>query len=326
MLSPIAKPAYYDNSMAMFNNLFTLGGLTLDRLRHFCEVADAGSIKDAVELYGRNQSSYSRDIQQLETYFGEPLFVQNGLSRSGKRFEGLTPRGEVLRDLTIEYFESLTRLVDFRDTPDAIRIGAGETVLQWVICSRLDLIQDAHPDVQIRLDNLNGPEVMRGVSSGTLHIGIVEGRAMTEAPEGIQALELGEVEYALFLTPDMAEAARTQSEKEILASLPLAGLDGLGPSVTTLQSIAKADGYSLKFAVVLTSFPQVSAALRSGRLAGYLPVLAEEDMKRHDLVMLRHPYLDKLSVPISLIWNTRLASLRPSIALAASSIHGILAG
>ncbi len=310
----------------MFDNLFTVGGLTLDRLRHFCEVADAGSIKDAVDLYGRNQSSYSRDIQQLETFFGEPLFVQKGTSRSGKRFEGLTPRGEVLRDLTIEYFESLTRLVDFRDTPDVIRIGTGETVLQWVVCSRLGLIQDTHPSVQVRLENVSGPDAMRGVNQGTLDIGIVEGRAMAEAPEGIQALELGEIEYALFLTSDMVEAAKTQSEKELLASLPLAGLDGLGPSVTTLQSIAKADGYILKFAVVLTSFPQVSAALRSGRLAGFLPVLAEEDMRKHDLVMFRHPYLDKLSVPISLIWNTRLASLRPSIAVAASSIHAVLAG
>jgi DNA-binding transcriptional LysR family regulator len=310
----------------MFDNLFTVGGLTLDRLRHFCEVAEAGSIKDAVDLYGRNQSSYSRDIQQLETFFDEPLFVQKGTSRSGKRFEGLTPRGEALRDLTIDYFEALTRLVDFRDTPDSIRIGAGETVLQWVVCSRLDLIQDAHPRVQIRLENVSAPDAMRGVDQGTLDIGIVEGRAMAEAPEGIQALELGEIEYALFLTPDMAEAAKTQSEKELLASLPLAGLDGLGPSVTTLQSVAKADGYTLKFAVVLTSFPQVSAALRSGRLAGFLPVLAEEDMREHDLVMLRHPYLDKLSVPISLIWNTRLASLRPSIAVAASSIHAIISG
>ncbi|MBT3192988.1 MAG: LysR family transcriptional regulator [Verrucomicrobia bacterium] len=310
----------------MFSDLFTVGGLTLDRLRHFCEIAEAGSIKDAVDLYGRNQSSYSRDIQQLESFFGEPLFVQKGSSRSGKRFEGLTPRGDALRHLTIEYFEALTRLVDFRDTPGSIRIGAGETVLQWVICAHLNLIQDAHPGVQICLVNLSAAEAMRGVDQGTLDIGVVDGQAMADAPEGIQALELGAIEYALFLTPEMAEAAKTQSEKELLSSLPLAGLDGLGPSVTTLQSVAKTDGYTLNFAVVLSSFPQVSTALRGGRLAGFLPALAEEDMKEHNLVMLRHPYVEQLSVPISLIWSTRLASLSPSIAVAASSIHAILAG
>ncbi len=199
----------------MFENLFRVGGLTLDRLRHFCEVAEAGSIKEAVDLYGRNQSSYSRDIQQLETFLDEPLFVQKGTSRSGKRFEGLTPRGEALRDLTIDYFEALTRLVDFRDTPDSIRIGAGETVLQWVICSRLGLIQDQHPNVQIRLENVSAAESMRGVNQGTLDIGIVDSKSMAEAPEGIQALELGAVEYALFLTPEMAETAKTQSEKQL---------------------------------------------------------------------------------------------------------------
>lgn len=310
----------------MFNNLFAVGGLTLDRLRHFCEVADAGSIKEAVDTYGRNQSSYSRDIQQLESFLGEPLFVQRGNSRSGKRFEGLTPRGEVLRDLTIDYFEALSRLVDFRDTPDSITIGAGETVLQWVVCSRLDLIHDAHPSLQIRLERVDTANAVLGVTQGSLDIGIVESRSMAAAPEEIQSLELGAIEYALFLTPDMADAAKALSEKELLASLPLAGLDDLGPSASTLQAVAKSDGYSLKFAVILTSFPQMSAALRSGRMAGFLPVLAEQDMEQHDLVMVRHPYLDSLSVPISLIWSTKIAALRPSIAVAASDIHAICSG
>ncbi len=308
----------------MFNNLFGEKGLTLDRLRRFCEVAEAGSIQAAVDQHGRDQSSYSRDIQQLENFFGEPLFTKKGRSRSGKRFEGLTPRGEALQDLTIEYFEALTRLVDFRDTLDAIRIGSGETVLQWVICSRLGHIQAAYPGSQIRLQSLNAEDAVRGIEKGTLDIGIVDGRTMSKAPEGIQSLELGEIEYALFLTPEMAEAAKSKSEKEMLASLPLAGLEDLGPSITTLQSVAQADGYALKFAVVLTSFPQVSAALRGGRLAGFLPVLAERDMKANHLVMLRHPYLAKLAVPISLIWNTRLAELRPALAQVASSIHDIL--
>lgn len=310
--------------MAIFNNLFSKKGLTLDRLRHFCEVAEAGSIKAAVEQHRRDQSSYSRDIQQLESFFGEPLFIQTGSSRSGKRFDGLTPRGEALQDMTIEYFEELTRLVDFRVTLDAIRIGSGETVLQWVICSRLESIQAAYPDAQIRLQNLTAEDTVRGIVKGTLDIGIVESRIMAKSPEDVQSLELGNIEYALFLSPEMAEAAKSKSEKELLASLPLAGLEDLGPSITTLQSMAQADGYALKFAVVLTSFPQVSAALRHGSLAGFLPVLAERDMKAHNMVMLRHPYLEKLSVPISLIWNTRLAELRPAIAQAASSIHDIL--
>ena len=308
----------------MFNNLFSEKGLTLDRLRHFCEVAEAGSIKAAVDQHGRDQSSYSRDIQQLEAFFGEPLFIQKGSSRSGKRFEGLTPRGEALQDLTIEYFEDLTRLVDFRVTLDSIRIGSGETVLQWVICSRLEFIQAAYPDAQIRLQNLTAEDTVHRIVKGALDIGVVDSRIMANAPEDIQSLELGDIEYALFLTPKMVEVAKSKSEKELLASLPLAGLEDLGPSITTLQSIARADGYTLKFAVVLTSFPQVSAALRRGRLAGFLPVLAERDMKEHNLVMLRHPYLAKLAVPISLIWNTRLAELRPAIAQAASRIHDIL--
>ncbi len=308
----------------MFNNLFGEKGLTLDRLRHFCEVAEAGSIRAAVDQHGRDQSSYSRDIQQLESFFGEPLFIQKGSSRSGKRFDGLTPRGEALQDLTVEYFEALSRLVDFRVTLDTIRIGSGETVLQWVICSRLERIQAAYPDVQIRLQGLTAEETVRRIGNGALDIGIVDSRIMAKAPENIQSLELGDIEYALFLSPEMAAAVKIQSEKEMLANLPLAGLEDLGPSITTLQSKAQADGYTLKFAAVLSSFPQVSAALRCGRLAGFLPVLAERDMKDHNLVMLRHPYLEKLAVPITLIWNTRLAELRPALAQAASRIHDIL--
>ncbi len=46
----------------MFNTIFDRNGLSLDRLRRFCEVARVGSISQAEESNRRVQSSFSRDM------------------------------------------------------------------------------------------------------------------------------------------------------------------------------------------------------------------------------------------------------------------------
>ncbi len=53
----------------MFEQLFAKRGLSLDRLRVLCEVADAGGIARAARNDPTRQSQFSRQLKELEDFF-----------------------------------------------------------------------------------------------------------------------------------------------------------------------------------------------------------------------------------------------------------------
>ena len=52
----------------MFENLFAKHGVSLERLKTFLEVAQAGSIVEAAHGDLTRQSQYSRQIKELEEF------------------------------------------------------------------------------------------------------------------------------------------------------------------------------------------------------------------------------------------------------------------
>src|SRR4051794_28209706 len=73
----------------MFEKLFLKSGLSIDRLKTFCEIAEAGAITRAAGGKPGIQSQYSKQLKDLETYFEVPLFERNGktmrITEAGKR-------------------------------------------------------------------------------------------------------------------------------------------------------------------------------------------------------------------------------------------------
>lgn len=301
----------------MFKELFERSGLSHQALRIFCEVAEAGSHAKAAGDNFNRASSYSRTISKLEDFFEFKLFTREGKKSLGK----LTPQGEKLKLLVTEYFNALIALGDDGEPPEMLTIAAGETLLQWVICTNIDRLRERFTPSRIELVSMDSERIIAGIADGSLDFGIVE---FTELPKHFGALELGHLEYALFLSETLAAKHRKKSEKELLAKLPLVGLEQFGIFATQLDRAAKTEGYQLNFAVMLTSFPQVAQALRAGNLAGFLPTLAGKDLAEHGLAMVRLPFLKPLRMKIALIWNARLAPFRPFISETSSALHGIL--
>ena len=56
--------------MNEFARLFTVSGLSLDRLRTFLRVAEAGNLAKAAKGDATQQSQFSRQIKELEAFFG----------------------------------------------------------------------------------------------------------------------------------------------------------------------------------------------------------------------------------------------------------------
>ena len=110
---------YYDY-IVMFEHLFSERGLSLDRLKTLIEVARAGSIAGAARGDSARQSLYSRQIKELEEFFGVEL-----TRRRGKVLVLTRPGWELVR----RAHESLCLLDDFksrsRNMPYRFTIGAG---------------------------------------------------------------------------------------------------------------------------------------------------------------------------------------------------------
>lgn len=308
----------------MFDELFRRSGLNLERLRRFVEATGYSSYAEAAEATGADASQFSRDISQLEDFFECKL-----VRKQGRQMRGLTPQGERLRHLVTEYFNAMIAMQEeFREPPSLISIGAGETVLQWVICTRLEELKATFPDSQLKLSNHSSTETIAKIEEGALDIGIVDRASLMRSgavPGHLATFSLGEIEYALYLTEGLLDQHRDVAERELLERLPLAGLEGLPPLASANQVEQAVEGYRLNFAVILTSFPQVVQAVRTGALAGFLPTLAEEELREHGITKVDNERLESLKVEIVLIYNTRLSGAKPYLATVGGEVHQILA-
>ena len=74
----------------MFEDLFAMSGLSLERLKSFADIVAAGGISAAAGDDSNRQSQFSRQLKELERYFGVELI------KRGRGPMKLTPAGEQL--------------------------------------------------------------------------------------------------------------------------------------------------------------------------------------------------------------------------------------
>src|SRR6266446_2947183 len=129
----------------MFAELLQHGGLSLDRLQSFCLVAQASGVTKAAKGDPARQSLYSRQIKELEEFFGAELLRRKG------RGIALTSAGQRLHVLARECFASLWDFkAQCKDLPTEIVIGAGESMIRWVMMPKLKEVKKALPSAKLK--------------------------------------------------------------------------------------------------------------------------------------------------------------------------------
>ena len=286
----------------MFEELLSEGGLSFDRLQSFCLVAQAGGVTKAAKGEPNKQTLYSRQIKELEQFFGVELMRRKG------RGIALTGAGERLNVLARESFASL---LDFKSEckglPVEIVIGAGESIIDWVLIPRLGTVRKQLPNAQIRFLNLASREIARRLADGAVDFGIVREDAVGKP---LKAVSLGTIGYSLFIPEGFEPAAAgNDAGAKLLQSVPLATLEGEGSFRRELGAISKKNKLKLKIEVECASFPLVARAVRAGGLAAILPNVAAADIgsgvRRVDLKV-----LGSLERSVCLAWNPRVLKIR----------------
>jgi DNA-binding transcriptional LysR family regulator len=113
-------------------------------------------------------------------------------------------------------------------------IGAGESLIQWLLLPRLPGLAQGHPRLAVTFQNLKTEEIQRQVLDEAIDFGVV---SHFEPHRALGVAPLGKLEFCLFAPTDLLPAnPKIKINSKILGELPLAMLDG-GASIR--QSIQR---------------------------------------------------------------------------------------
>lgn len=287
----------------MFNDLFAKGGLSLDRLRSFCCVAEAGGVTKAAGGDPTRQSQFSRQIKELETFFGIELTRRQGksivLSSAGIRLARIAR-------------ESFAALDDFhracKDEPIEFSIGAGDALLQWLLFPRIAQLHDTLPSAAFNVLSLRTLDIAERVSDLRLDFGLVRKDAISPLHK---CEPLGTQTYSLFVPVRLLDSKKAPDWKDVIANIPLATIAGEGMFRASLEKEAMKGKIPLNFSLACSSFPQAAKALQSERYAAILPSIASAELDQKRFATIAAPFLKSQAREICLIWNPRVVNLRP---------------
>ena len=300
----------------MHESLFAKSGLSLDRLRSFSEVVQAGGITAAAKGDPNRQSQFSRQLKELEEFFGAELFIH------GRRRFALTSAGKALHGIVQMQFAALDELRrTCAETPVELRVGAGESLLQWFLLPRLPELRQSLSSTSFVLQNLQTEEILARLMDGRTDFGLIRHNAVGKS---LKSARLFTLEYGLFVPRKALPASRALISERILGRLSLATLEGNGRLVRCLKEQAQILGIRLNVELACSSYTQAAEAVRRLGLAAVLPVIAASAFDPDEVEHVKLPFLRELACPMALAWNGRVAAIRPAVGSASRMLAEIL--
>lgn len=288
----------------MHESLFARGGLSLERLQTFCAIVHARGITAAAGDDPGRQGQFSRQLRELERFFGAEL-VERGRGELRPTAEG----EQLLRiaSTTLSGLEDL--LARTRAKPARLLIGAGESLIQWWLLPRLP--KSWPTNITPCFENLRNRDIARRLLEGSIDLGIVT-RDVDEPRLASQSL--GPIQYRCFASQKLLPHPDID---RIPNGTPFAELLGAPRISAALAAERRRRKDSTEPSLRLSSYPQLAAAVASGRTAAILPHFAEAQFPPGSKVhSIRPKFLHPLDDTMRLLWNPAMLDVRPAIASA----------
>jgi DNA-binding transcriptional LysR family regulator len=253
--------------MKNFDRIFDVSGLSLDRLRTFLRVVEAGNLTKAARGDQTKQSQFSRQIKELESFFGVAL-----TRRVGRQIE-ITEEGHRLALVIRHQFRELD---DFREAMAgrsvSVRFGSQGSIIDWLLVPRLSDMSNALGNAMIELEQLRTLDVVRALSDGRLDFGIVREDAL---PAETKRWRLGSVGYALFAANALWKGSATV--QDVIGKAPVADLLPGGQFPTRWQEWLAKEKLRPQVLARVSSFTDLARVVQAGHAAAVLPEMAAVD-------------------------------------------------
>lgn len=303
--------------MIKFQALFSKGGLSLDRLRNFALIAEAGGLSLAAGGEPARMSLFSKQVKELEGFFGVALTQRRG------RKVRLTEAGQQLSRLA---HAQLSGLEDFqktcRELPQTLSLGSANSLIEWLVMPQVAKLRGALPKTVFEFYDGRTEELVRQVTEMSLDVALVREDAVVRP---LRTRRLLLLTYSLFVPKQMGTSIRRENLKAVVEALPLATSIG-GQFREQLTSAAARAGWPLRIELSCSSFAQAARAVRTGAVAAALPHLAVAAFGPGEVVEFPLPFLRSYARPICLAWNPRLAEVRPVVEGAIGVLEKLLGG
>ena len=273
----------------MFEKLFNQGWLSLERLRALVETADFGTITKAAKNDPVRASQYSRQISELEKFFGLELG-----ERRGRRFV-LNEAGQRLAKIGRE---TLISLENYKESgPEAtvtVTVGGYDSLFHWLIIPRIRTLESAFPQVRWVFRHHNTAGIVQGLNELTLDIGTLRANAVGKPLKGEYLFKMT---YSVF-APVALLKGKPNDFKSILRSIPLALPHSEGDFQRALDKGVTQDGVVLDVKLDCQSAVEACRAVASGEYCSILPSIATEALDAKRFVSVEMPLLSPTPPPL----------------------------
>jgi len=247
------------------------------RLRVLRAVALREGVMDAARLLHLTPSAVSQQLAALEAEVGVALF-----DRSRRRVE-LTAAGRMLAERAERIEAELAAAA--RELAAASGRASGRVVvagfmsaIRHLLIPALERLARTHPDVELSIVEVEGPEAARELRTGGVEIMLVEhdGGSPPAHPRSVVVEALLTDEYRVVVPAAWAARARSVSALADAAWVASPPETACGRA---LDRLAREHGVTPRRAHVCTEFPVVLSLVAAGHGAAILPMLALDDAR-----------------------------------------------
>lgn len=296
--------------------LNNLTGISIERLRSFCEIVEAGSVVGAASKNRVEQSQYSRQMRDLEKALGTKLFVKEG------KFLRLSRDGGKLAALTRAYFGGLNDLAErVSDGGRVVRMGTAESIMRWVLIPRYAELVTA-VGARIDVESNRTERIVEKVLNGGLDLGIVRADAVT--PE-LESFEFPALAYSL-LIPRAILPDKSAAGLRAVRTLPLVLIDGDGRFVRGVRALLEKNEITAQVIARVESFSLAAELAKAISAATIVPRQATGEFAADQFAIAEIEVLAALTRPLSVIVSKQTAELSTHAWRAASRMSRLFCG
>ena len=244
--------------------------VNLELYRVFYTVARCGSLTKAAEELYISQPAVSQAIKQLESQLGTPLF-----HRTHRGMELTAQGGELVFEDVENALRLLTgvetRLSELRESATGtIRIGASETIFEYILSEKIVEYHKKYPQVKIELISDVSPRIIEQLKSDKCDVGFLN--LPIEEDEGIRLTQSIMLLHDVFVAGKGFEHLKG---KELtvwdLQNYPLLLLEQNTVARTQVDRFFESHGVKLQPAVEVNSWDFMKRLVSSGMGIGCLP-------------------------------------------------------
>jgi DNA-binding transcriptional LysR family regulator len=291
----------------MFEALFSKSGLSLDRLRSFLEMAEAGGIAKAAPGDVVRQSQISRQIRELEEFFGTELTLRRGKSLV------LTPAGSRLADLIRGQLQGLDDFCREQEgRPKVFVLGAGASLLEWLVTPKLAALAASLGDARIRTESHRSRTLVEAVREGRVDFAVVRRDAIADASRK-NSHPLLEINFHLCVPRRLlprGSAVADLADSAIWGMLPFAtGREG-GKLDEAIRGAMEKAGIDFRPRFECGSMLQVRQLLVQESCVAVMPNLALEGLDERKILVAPFAPLAAYGRTLVLHWNPRQMEMR----------------